>query len=53
MILTTVALLKANPSPSDPQIVEFLDGNICRCGTYPRIVAAVRRAANTMKGARP
>jgi aerobic-type carbon monoxide dehydrogenase small subunit (CoxS/CutS family) len=53
MIMTTVALLKANPSPSDPQIVEFLDGNICRCGTYPRIVAAVRRAANTMKGARP
>jgi aerobic-type carbon monoxide dehydrogenase small subunit (CoxS/CutS family) len=53
MILTTVALLKANPSPSDPQIVEFMDGNICRCGTYPRIVAAVRRAANTMKGARP
>lgn len=53
MILTTVALLKSNPSPSDPQIVEFMDGNICRCGTYPRIVAAVRRAAKTMKEARP
>jgi aerobic-type carbon monoxide dehydrogenase small subunit (CoxS/CutS family) len=53
MILTTVALLKANPSPSEPQIVEFMDGNICRCGTYPRIVAAVRKAAKTMKEARP
>jgi aerobic-type carbon monoxide dehydrogenase small subunit (CoxS/CutS family) len=53
MILTTVALLQSNPSPSEPQIVEFMDGNICRCGTYPRIVAAVRKAAKTMKEARP
>jgi aerobic-type carbon monoxide dehydrogenase small subunit (CoxS/CutS family) len=52
MIMTTVALLKANPRPSEGQIVEFMDGNVCRCGTYPRIVAAVRRAAKTMKEAR-
>jgi aerobic-type carbon monoxide dehydrogenase small subunit (CoxS/CutS family) len=52
MIMTTVALLKANPSPSEGQIVEFMDGNVCRCGTYPRIVAAVRKAAKTMKEAR-
>jgi aerobic-type carbon monoxide dehydrogenase small subunit (CoxS/CutS family) len=52
MIMTTVALLKANPSPSEGQIEEFMDGNVCRCGTYPRIVAAVRKAAKTMKEAR-
>jgi aerobic-type carbon monoxide dehydrogenase small subunit (CoxS/CutS family) len=52
MIMTTVALLKENPSPSEGQIVEFMDGNVCRCGTYPRIVAAVRKAAKTMKEAR-
>jgi aerobic-type carbon monoxide dehydrogenase small subunit (CoxS/CutS family) len=52
MIMTTVALLRANPSPSEGQIVEFMDGNVCRCGTYPRIVAAVRKAAKTMKEAR-
>jgi aerobic-type carbon monoxide dehydrogenase small subunit (CoxS/CutS family) len=52
MIMTTVALLKANPSPSEGQIAEFMDGNVCRCGTYPRIVAAVRKAAKTMREAR-
>ena len=45
MIMTGVALLKSNPSPTDAQIVEYMQGNICRCGTYPRIVAAVHRAA--------
>mgnify|MGYP001598518497 CR=1 FL=1 len=44
MILAGVALLQANPNPTDQQIVRYLDGNICRCGTYPRIVAAVRMA---------
>src|SRR5207245_9392502 len=42
MIMTSVALLKKNPHPSDDDIVRAMDGNICRCGTYPRIVAAVR-----------
>ena len=45
MILAAVALLDRKKKPSDPDIVEGLNGNICRCGAYPRIVAAVRRAA--------
>jgi aerobic-type carbon monoxide dehydrogenase small subunit (CoxS/CutS family) len=46
MIMSAVALLKKNPSPSETQIVDFMDGNICRCGTYPRIVSAIQKAAN-------
>lgn len=45
MILTTVAMLRDNPAPSDGQIREALQGNICRCGTYNRIVSAVVKAA--------
>jgi aerobic-type carbon monoxide dehydrogenase small subunit (CoxS/CutS family) len=45
MILAGVALLRQNPKPSQAEIVRAMDGNICRCGTYPRIVAAVRRAS--------
>lgn len=45
MIITGAALLKAMPSPTEAQIVEYMQGNICRCGTYPRIVDAVQRAA--------
>jgi aerobic-type carbon monoxide dehydrogenase small subunit (CoxS/CutS family) len=45
MILTSVAFLRKNPTPSDAQIKSALQGNICRCGTYNRIVAAVHRAA--------
>ena len=45
MILSAVALLGEHPQPTDAQIVAALDGNICRCGTYPRIRAAVKRAA--------
>jgi isoquinoline 1-oxidoreductase alpha subunit len=52
MILSGVALLRANSNPSEQQIVEHMQGNICRCGTYPRIVAAVRRAAIAMQGKR-
>jgi isoquinoline 1-oxidoreductase alpha subunit len=44
-IMTVVALLAANPDPSDAEIDEALRDNVCRCGTYPRIRAAVRRAA--------
>ena len=53
MIMTTVALLRHNPHPSAQQIVEYLQGNICRCGAYPRIVEAVTRAAGAGKGGRP
>ncbi|HWG60065.1 MAG TPA: (2Fe-2S)-binding protein [Candidatus Acidoferrales bacterium] len=45
MIMTAVALLRANPRPSEDQIAQYMEGNICRCGTYPRIIAAVHRAA--------
>ena len=45
MILQTVALLARHPQPSDAQIVEALNGNLCRCNDYNRIQAAVRRAA--------
>lgn len=45
MILRTVVLLEANPKPTDTQIIEALDGNLCRCCGYIRILAAVRLAA--------
>jgi len=45
MVLRTVALLKTHPHPTDAQIVEGLNGNLCRCSGYHRILAAVRRAA--------
>ncbi len=45
MILTTVALLAENPRPDDAQIVAALNGNICRCCSYPNILRAVQRAA--------
>lgn len=45
MIMTAVALLENNPRPSDDQINEFMNGNICRCTNYPYIVNAIKRAA--------
>ena len=45
MVLATVSLLQKKPNPSDAEIVQSMNGNVCRCGTYPRIIAAVRRAA--------
>jgi aerobic carbon-monoxide dehydrogenase small subunit len=50
MVLRTVALLKANPKPTESQIVEGLNGNLCRCSGYHRIMAAVKRAAVAEKG---
>jgi nicotinate dehydrogenase subunit A len=44
MIIRTAALLWQTPHPSDMQIREALDGNLCRCGSHPRILRAVRRA---------
>jgi isoquinoline 1-oxidoreductase subunit alpha len=44
-IMTASALLKANPNPDDAQIDAAMSGNICRCGTYPRIRAAIHKAA--------
>lgn len=48
MIMSAVSLLQTNPNPSVPEISHALEANICRCGTHPRIVAAVQKAAKTM-----
>lgn len=49
MVMTSKALLAKNPNPSDREIRHALAGNLCRCGTHPRIVKAVKRAAASMK----
>jgi aerobic-type carbon monoxide dehydrogenase small subunit (CoxS/CutS family) len=46
-IMTAAALLEKNPKPSDEEIESAMNGNICRCGTYLRIKAAVKTAANS------
>jgi aerobic-type carbon monoxide dehydrogenase small subunit (CoxS/CutS family) len=50
MIMSGVGFLAQNPDPELPEIVRAMDGNICRCGTYPRILAAIRKAAESLKG---
>jgi aerobic-type carbon monoxide dehydrogenase small subunit (CoxS/CutS family) len=47
MIMSAVALLEKNPKPTEQQINTFMQGNVCRCGTYPRIVKAIRLAAGS------
>ncbi|UCG56748.1 MAG: (2Fe-2S)-binding protein [Phycisphaerales bacterium] len=47
MILSTVALLREKPHPTDEQIIEWMNGNICRCNGYPKIMNAIRRAAGS------
>jgi isoquinoline 1-oxidoreductase alpha subunit len=47
-LMSAAALLAVNPDPSDDAIVEAMNGNICRCGTYRRIHAAIRDAAQAM-----
>ena len=49
MILSSVALLNTNPDPSPDDIVRAMNGNVCRCGTYPRIVAAIQQAARAAR----
>ena len=49
MIMAAVGLLKTNPNPSERDIARLMDGSVCRCGTYPRIVKAVRLAAQRMQ----
>ena len=46
MIMSAVSLLEKKPKPSEQEIQSAMQGNICRCGTYPRIVKAIREAAN-------
>jgi aerobic-type carbon monoxide dehydrogenase small subunit (CoxS/CutS family) len=50
MIRSALALLTKNPEPTREEIIQGMNGNICRCGTYNRIVAAIEAAAKTMKG---
>jgi aerobic-type carbon monoxide dehydrogenase small subunit (CoxS/CutS family) len=52
MIMSAVGLLSANPKPDQDEIVRGMNGNICRCGTYSRIVAAIQRAAGSSGGSR-
>ncbi len=49
MIVSAVGLLETNGNPSEKDIAGHLTGNICRCGTYPRILAAVKQAAQAMR----
>jgi len=51
MIMSAVALLQRNPDPKESEIVNFMDGNVCRCGTYPRIVSAIQKAAKVATAA--
>ncbi|MGB4827920.1 MAG: (2Fe-2S)-binding protein [Paracoccaceae bacterium] len=49
-IMQAAALLAENPKPTDAEILDAMDGNLCRCGTYPRILAAIRTASAAMEG---
>ncbi len=50
MIMSGVALLSRNKAPTTAEIVKAMDGNVCRCGTYSRIILAIHKAAEAMKG---
>jgi aerobic-type carbon monoxide dehydrogenase small subunit (CoxS/CutS family) len=50
MIMSGVGLLQQNPHPTAAEILRAMEGNICRCGTYPRVIAAIQHAANTQEG---
>jgi aerobic-type carbon monoxide dehydrogenase small subunit (CoxS/CutS family) len=50
MIMSGAALLRRNPNPSEEEIVRFMEGNICRCGTYRRIIAAIQQTGKAMTG---
>ena len=51
-IMTAAAFLKQNPTPTEPQIDEAMAGNLCRCGTYLRIRAAIKDASTAMAAAK-
>jgi aerobic-type carbon monoxide dehydrogenase small subunit (CoxS/CutS family) len=50
MILNAVSLLKNNPSPTRKEIIDGMDGNLCRCGAHTRIIMAIESASKMMKG---
>jgi aerobic-type carbon monoxide dehydrogenase small subunit (CoxS/CutS family) len=51
MIVKASELLSKTPQPSETQIRKAMNGHLCRCGTYPRIILAVQRASRAMSGA--
>ena len=53
MIMTACGLLHENPDPSDEVIEKVMSDSVCRCGTYSRILKAIRRAANEMRTKKP
>ena len=46
MIMASVALLTEKSNPTDAEIISFMNGNICRCGTYPKIISAIKRVSS-------
>jgi aerobic-type carbon monoxide dehydrogenase small subunit (CoxS/CutS family) len=52
MMIKAAELLSKNPRPTDGQIRAAMNGHLCRCGTYPRMMRAIRRASEMMRGAR-
>jgi aerobic-type carbon monoxide dehydrogenase small subunit (CoxS/CutS family) len=50
MIVKASELLSKNPLPTDAQIRTAMNGHLCRCGTYPRIIKAIQRASKVMAG---
>ncbi|NIW04321.1 MAG: 2Fe-2S iron-sulfur cluster binding domain-containing protein [Gammaproteobacteria bacterium] len=53
MVMSAIDLVRQNPDPSEREIREWLEGNLCRCTGYHNIVKAIRAAAQTMSAARP
>lgn len=51
MIMASYALLQRKPNPSEDEIMRSINGNICRCGTYPRIITAIRQGAKMLQEA--
>jgi isoquinoline 1-oxidoreductase alpha subunit len=49
MIMSATALLQKKANPSEPEIVRAMNGNICRCGVYQRIIAAIKEGAQTLQ----
>jgi aerobic-type carbon monoxide dehydrogenase small subunit (CoxS/CutS family) len=50
MIMSAVAVVKQAPNATDEEIKQMMEGNVCRCGTYPRVLSAIKDAAAKMKG---
>lgn len=53
MVMAAIGLLRTTPNPSEQDIARLMDRSVCRCGTYPRIVRAIRLAAERMKTTSP